>query len=76
MITNQKWRQGVRKKGAYLKVLSKAADGTGCLQESGKREGDFSVISGRLFLTLKVVQKCTEKSVVELSFLGSLQAFR
>lgn len=34
-----------------------------------KEEGDFSVISGRLFLTLKVVQKCTEKSVVKLSFL-------
>lgn len=76
MITNQEWRQEVRKKVACLKVLSKAADGTGCLQESGRREGDFSVISGRLFLTLKVGQKCTEKSVVELSFLGSLQAFR
>ena len=38
MITNQEWRQEVRKKVACLKVLSKAADGTGCLQESGRRE--------------------------------------
>ena len=75
MITNQDWKQEVIKKGACLKVLSKAAGGTGCLQGSGRREGDFSVTSGRLFLTLEVVQKCTEKSVVELSFLGSLQAF-